>query len=187
MKKTTLIFLLCIVLLLPGCKQIDKRDQITPPPSTFESKENITDSHTNQADENVSKEFQGSDIMTQKKPGIERKYKLVATEDYSPVYLTLKPDLSFDMDFNYCQGISHGTGHYSSENNLYFLNVENSSDMPSLSTVKLELKVISDTELQVVSEVYRTENKEKIYFCTPFSDPDKKLEGIEYNIYQLIN
>lgn len=116
-----------------------------------------------------------------------KKYKLVAPRDYEAIYLELYPDLTFKMDFNYCQGIAKGEGKFTMENGLYFLTVENSADMASLSTVNVEAKEISDTELKIVSEVYRTENGEKIYFCTPVSDPENKFEGEEYNIYKLID
>lgn len=187
MKKATSTIILLMVFLLTGCNQTTQETETTTLPAAFESEESSTATNLTSQPEQNDSEIQTNNTLTNKVNGAEKKYKLVAPDEYAPVYLTLRSDLSFDMDFNYCQGVSHGSGHYSVENDLYFLTVESSTDMPSLTTVKLELKQISDTELQVVSEVYRNENNEKAYFCTPFSDPDQKLEGTEYNIYQSIN
>lgn len=187
MKKATSTIILLMAFLLTGCNQTTQETETTTLPTSFESEESTTATNLISQPEQNDSGIQTNNTLTDKVNGAEKKYKLVAPDEYAAIYLTLKPDLSFDMDFNYCQGISHGSGHYSVENGLYFLTVENSSDMPSLNTVKLELKQISDTELQVTSEVYRNENNEKAYFCTPYSDPDHKLDGVEYNVYQLTN
>ena len=187
MKKITLILGLLTVFSLTGCNQTTQENEVTqlPPSKSEGGSEEVN--NINPSEQNIPNDIQASSTLTNKSNNGEKKYKLMAPDEYAPIFLTLKPDLSFDMDFNYCQGISHGSGHYSVENDLYFLTVKNSTDMPSLNTVKLELKQISDTELQVVSEVYRNENNEKAYFCTPFNDPNHELEGAEYNVYQLIN
>ncbi len=113
-----------------------------------------------------------------------QKYKLVEQgEETTPTYLELMGDGKFTMDFNICHFMAKGEGEYvvdsdgnyeltvnsctNCDNNEYNNSVGNDY---GLSTVKMELEPVSDTELQLTSKLTRTQDDQELGFCVNLAD-----------------
>lgn len=137
-----------------------------------------------------------TDEPQQKAQVAELKYKLSQPESDTASYLTFHSDNTFTLDFNMCDRIAQGTGKYSVDKDKYSLKVEQCSSCNGknngikydygLPSVSLELKKISETELKIQNEVARTENGKQYGFCAPSNDPENKYDGIDYNLFTLV-
>lgn len=135
-------------------------------------------------------------ISQQKAQVAELKYQLVQPESDTASYLILHTDNTFTLDFNMCDRMAQGIGKYSVDNDKYSLKVDlcsscNESNNGTkydygLPSVSIELKKISETELKIQNEVVRTENGQQYSFCAPSNDPENKYDGVDYNLFKLV-
>ncbi len=99
-------------------------------------------------------------------------YQLLVDETSTPSTLTLRSDNTFSFDFNLCDAMVMSEGTYTSDGESYTLDVTSCTDCDesAISTVSMNLKEISPTQLEVQGDVLRVENGQEYGFCGPNSD-----------------